>query len=211
MKLRLLPALGLTLAAACTDATPALPALPTLQDVQPHATAGAAEQPVPSNVLYLLSSFEALPTRQQLESLFPNSPTNRLMQIITSTSTTLTAGVRLRAIRALGQLPETLEVRTALLQLLAQYATAYDGIDLLYLMAIVETIGQLGTADEVDAVVSLLPHPSRDIRIAAARALRLMGNVAAVTPLRNRGRDELVESVKLEISETLQVLDPRGL
>ncbi|MBK7535474.1 MAG: hypothetical protein IPI49_08915 [Myxococcales bacterium] len=38
-----------------------------------------AEPPIPEDLLLLLGSIEALPTREQLETLLPDAPASRLM------------------------------------------------------------------------------------------------------------------------------------
>ncbi|HRC56395.1 MAG TPA: HEAT repeat domain-containing protein [Kofleriaceae bacterium] len=169
-----------------------------------------AEPPIPEDLLLLLGSIEALPTREQLETLLPDAPASRLMQITSSASNTLSPGVRIRAIRALGQLPGSPQLRAALLQLLTHHSAAREGTAVLYLMTAVETLGQVGTVDEVDEVAAFLAHPSRDVRIFAARALRQIAAPSAVAPLREQASRELVEAVKIEISETLQILAPQG-
>ncbi len=175
------------------------------------APAPASERAAPMTVAYqaepreLMNAYEALPGNVILP------PLGSVLSIINGTDAGITPGMRLRAIRALGQLSATTDatvLRGWLAQLLVQYRDDRSGTALLYLQAALEALAQLRVADDVPAVAALLSHPSRDVRITAARALRTIGDQTAVTWLRNQKANEQVPAVELEISEALQSLTP---
>lgn len=172
-------------------------ALPAQPAPQPSAT-------VPNNVLYLLSAFETLPTGDQLRELLPNSPEGRLLSLVEGTEVSVT--VRLRAIRALGQLDANPQVTSALVSLLDQYDDHRTGTGIFYLIATIEALGQVGSLAELPSLLTALPHSSRDVRIAVVRALRVLRLPQAAPALEERLTREGSEAVKREINETLQVL-----
>jgi hypothetical protein len=123
-------------------------------------------------------------------------------------------GVQLRAVRALIHYCATtpcgdLDPAHVTLRDIADnpvYRDARVGSDLLVLRAALEALGTLRVPGDMDRIAAQLQHPSRDIRAAAARALRDLGNTQAITPLRARYNIEQVEQVKTAISDALRVL-----
>ena len=70
-----------------------------------------------------------------------------------------------------------------------------------------ESLGIVGQPEDVAVVVPLLDkEESRDVRAAAAYALRDIGSSAATGPLRVRLAKEKTEQVKFAISDALRVL-----
>ncbi len=183
-----LVALGLTGAAGDLPAEPS---------PEPSAT-------VPSSILYLLSAFETLPTGDQLRELLPNSPEGRLLSLVQGTEVSVT--VRLRAIRALGQLDASPQVISALLALLDQYRNHQAGTGVFYLIATIEALGQVGSLAELPQILTALPHSSRDVRVTVVRALRVLRLPQAAPALEEHSTRENSDAVKQEITETLQSL-----
>jgi hypothetical protein len=87
------------------------------------------------------------------------------------------------------------------------------GTSILLLRATIEAIGIAKSPDNtiVTKLAPFLGHSSRDIRAAAAFALRDLCNQTAVTPLRNRYNIEMmptgIPQVRLAISAALRDLD----
>lgn len=187
-----LAALGLAGLPASLPAEPAPPPRPSAS--------------VPSSVLYLLSAFETLPTGDQLRELLPNSPEGRLLSLVQGTEPEVTVTVRLRAIRAMGQLDPSPQVASALAALLAQYHDHRVGTGIFYLIATIEALGHVGSLVELPVVLSALSHSSRDVRVAVVRALRVLRLPQAAPALEEHLTREMEEAVKNEITETLQVL-----
>ncbi len=173
-----------------------------------------------TNEIFLLTPIDSLPTRNQIASVAPD-PIARLSEL--SLSTTADFGVSLRAIRALPQFcigagPSCQEdsdaqmhpVRTAVREVIASISPAdRSGKSLLRLRAGIESLGaiQSGEQSDVDLLIPLLDHSSRDIRFATARALRQLCMPSAEAALRNRYEDETVPQVRLAISAALGDLE----
>lgn len=187
-----LAALGLAGLPASLPAEPAPPPRPSAS--------------VPSSVLYLLSAFETLPTGDQLRELLPNSPEGRLLSLVQGTEPEVTVTVRLRAIRAMGQLEPGPQVTSALVALLAQYRDHRAGTGIFYLIATIEALGQVGGLVELPQLLTALPHPSRDVRVAVVRALRVLRLPQAAPALEEHRTRETSDAVKNEITETLHIL-----
>ena len=124
--------------------------------------------------------------------------------------------IRLRAIHALGKYCLTLSpppkcsatdlAHQALHDLVMGFTGAHVGSDVLVLRAAVEAIGPLEVQTDLDLLVPLLDHSSRDIRSSTAHALRDLCNTGAINPLRVRYQHEGTDQVKLAISEALRIL-----
>lgn len=125
---------------------------------------------------------------------------------IADADTQISPGVRLRALRALALYPED-DARTALRAAIVKHATASAGLDILELRAAIEALGMIGDATDVARIVPFLDkEESRDIRAAAARALRDLGSTTAIAPLHARLAKEKVPQVQFWISDALRVL-----
>lgn len=167
-----------------------------------------------------LSAIDIVPTPAQIDAAFGGSATNSQTKLIeiaqAADSTQDIIAVRLRAIHALGKYCLTLSpppkcsssdpAHVALHDLVAGTAGAKVGSDVLVLRAAVEAIGPLEVQTDLDILLPLLDHPSRDIRASTAHALRDLCNTGAINPLRVRYQHESTDQVKLAISEALRVL-----
>ena len=166
-----------------------------------------------SQVQNTLTTIDTVPTRQQIDSAFGNQPQVAL-QNLTSIAGDLGAdvGIRLRAIHALAKYcaatpcTETDVAHQSLITLIGQTRSETVGAPLLVLRAAVETLGAMRVATDVNTLVPLLDHPSRDIRASTAKALQDLCNTQATSPLRIRYARETTEQVKLAISEALRIL-----
>lgn len=165
--------------------------------------------PLPQPVLDTLTTIDSVPTKKQLDHVFPVGQAAQGLSTI-ARDTSGDYGIRLRAIHALAKYCDPCSTgelaHQTLRQLIDDTRTELAGANLLLLRAAIETIGTLQVASDVNVLVSLLDHPSRDIRAAAARALRDLCNTQAITPLRVRYTSEQTEQVKLAISEALRIL-----
>ena len=145
-----------------------------------------------------------MPTGDQLRELLPNSPEGRLLALVQGTEVSVT--VRLRAIRALGQLDASPQVTSALIALLDQYRDHQAGTGVFYLIATIEALGQVGSLNELPKLLTALPHRSRDVRVTVVRALRALRLPQAAPALEEHSTREASDAVKQEITETLQSL-----
>ena len=169
-----------------------------------------------TNVMHAMTPIDSVPSKDELTRIFPQNTATQLAAIAQDTNVDF--GVRLRAIRALPQfcLPSCAGTppHQSLIALLASVpATDQAGTSILLLRATIEAIGITKSTDNQDVVLlaRFLDNPSRDLRAAAAFALRDLCNQLAVTPLRQRYDFEMrpggVDQVRLAISVALRDLD----
>lgn len=165
-------------------------------------------------VINALTPIDSLPSSDQLNNVFNDSELEAIsnLQMIALAQGTVDLGVRLRAIRALTHYCKapcgTHEVHVTIetIATTPQYRDARRGSDLLVLRAAIEALGVLRIPGDVTILLPQLDHPSRDIRAAAAHALRDLGNTQAIPALRARYQQEQVKQVAIAISDALRVL-----
>ena len=165
-------------------------------------------------VINALTPIDSLPSSNQLTGVFNGSEVEALSNLtaIALSQGTIDLGIQLRAIRALThfcsapcgthEAHQTLETVATT----PRYRDARRGSDLLVLRAAIEALGVLRIPGDVAILVPQLDHPSRDIRAAAAHALRDLGNTQAIPALRARYQQEQVNQVSIAISDALRVL-----
>ncbi len=182
------------------------------------------------NLSFALTTTDTVPTSHQLdlaEGSGSGSTTTiqNLTQLASSAPGTVDSGVQLRAIQALSTYcPPTngacisaahAALSTAIQNIQMMSGGEHPGTDLLILRAAIESIGPLQVQTDLDGtgpgpappnLVEFLDNPSRDIRAAAAHALRDLCNANAIIPLKQRYAVEPVKQVQLAISEALRVL-----
>ena len=172
------------------------------------------EGPLPREILYTLTSIDTVPTKQDLQTVLA-SPDNELTLLRQySLGTSFDFGMRLRAIRAMphfctGQMTEC---RSALLAALDDPAGT-PGQQILRKRAAIEALGAARSGDpgDVPLLVGYLAHESRDLRVAAVRALRDLCDPAAIGPLQQRRLlPTEVAQVKQAIDEALGVIAQCG-
>lgn len=172
---------------------------------------------IPPPVLDTLTPFDSLPSSQQITKVFNDSPTDALagLQAIAHPPATAVRypGVQLRAVRALihycaTPCTELDPAHMTLVEIASDplYRNSRVGSDLLILRATLEALGALRVPGDVYRIADQLQHPSRDIRAAAARALRDLGNTQAIPLLRARMNVEEVDQVETALSDALRVL-----
>lgn len=161
--------------------------------------------------LHALTPIGSVPTKTDIEKIFPQNTVAELTAIAGATN--LDFGVRLRAIRALPQfcLPAcgTSPIHASLVTLLQSVSeNDSDGKSLLLIRATIEALGaaKSNLSDDVNLLTPFLDSTNRDIRAAAAFALRDLCQQSAVTRLRNRYNIEAVPQVRLAISAALRDL-----
>ena len=152
------------------------------------STAGLSER-----VRDTLTVIDTVPTKVQLDLAFENQALPNLSTI--AQDRTLDIGVRVRAIHALAKYcpdpcSSTELAYQSLAALIGETRNESIGEPVVLLRAALETIGTLpvdsdpaAKAEVSSIVIELLNHPSRDIRAAAARALRDLCNTNAATAL----------------------------
>lgn len=161
---------------------------------------------------YALTAIDGVPSQAQLEALIPNT-FDTLKELATNqkgSGEPVPVQLRLRAIRAISMWPRNDDTKSALKQILLGNKGLTPGTNVLLAQAAIEGLGrQVASSDDDSAktVSELLTDGNRDIRIAAARALRQIGNAnIALNYLYARRDSERVESVRAAIIEAIQSL-----
>jgi HEAT repeat protein len=147
-------------------------------------------------------------TRARLDASLGPAPVEALRKIATGLEPA-NDGARIRAVRALGYYP-TAPARQTLHEVLSSRGhcqgdgAAVSGVAAVYVRAALEALGALGDPADVEWIVPCLQANSRDLRVAAARALRDLGASTAVCPLQARRAVEMVPQVVSALSEALR-------
>ncbi|MBL0218500.1 MAG: HEAT repeat domain-containing protein [Myxococcales bacterium] len=167
-------------------------------------------------VIDTLTPIDSLPSSQQINTAFNNSPAEALasLQQIANPTGPMDRGVQIRAVRALIHYcattpctdPDPAHTTLVQIAIAPRYRDSRSGGDLLVLRAAIESLGALRVPGDASTLILQLQHPSRDIRASVARALRDLGNTQAITPLRARYNIETSKQVQLAISDALRVL-----
>lgn len=173
--------------------------------------------------LHTLTLIDSIATRGQIQSALSVDPVPRLAELALSKNISVDFGVRLRATRALPQFctssvptckddsdAQMHPVRAAVREVITSIGPDdRDGKALLQLRAGIEALAaiQSGEQSDVDLLIPLLGHGSRDIRFATAQALRDLCMGSAETALRNRYEDESIPQVRLAIGAALGDLE----
>lgn len=167
-------------------------------------------------ILDTLTTIDALPSTEQLDTAHGSraAALANLTLIALGEGAAVDPGVQVRAVRVLAPYcgPPPCEpaspahVTLVTIATTPRYRDARAGSDLVILRAALEALGQQRVTDDAPLVIPLLEHPSRDIRAAAALALRDLGSLLALAPLRARYLQEQVPQVRLAISAALRAL-----
>ena len=158
-----------------------------------------------------LTAIDAVPTPAEIDQDF-NDPTMALTSLASIAEDPGTdVGIRIRTLHALtGYCTAPCADSDTAHQALVQFITANQsdpaGTTIVMLRGAIEALGPQRVGTDLDLLVPLLSHPSRDIRAATAHALRDLCNTDAITSLRTQQGQETSDQVRLAISEALRVL-----
>lgn len=170
----------------------------------------------PPQILHTLTDPDSLPTKEELTSLL--GPANELATLRSyALDPQLDFGMRLRATRAIPHFcPEhPAQCHQAILDVLDDITAGNDppGKKILRQRAAIEALGvaRSGVPDaDRELLLRFLDHTSRDIRVAAVRALRDLCDRAALPALGQRFEKDTSAQVKLVISQAVAVLGQCG-
>jgi hypothetical protein len=176
---------------------------------------GHDSTPTPQ-ILHSLTAPDSLPTKEELTSLL--GPANELAALRSyALDPQLDFGMRLRATRAIPHFcPEhPVQCHEALLAVLDDITAGNDppGKKILRQRAAIEALGIARSGDPTadrELLLRFLDHTSRDIRVAAVRALRDLCDRAALPALGQRFEKDTSAQVKLVISQAVAVLGQCG-
>jgi len=179
-----------------------------------------------TNELHAMTPIGSVPTKQDILDIFPTNTVQQLTALAedrcgSQIPMPCDVGVRLRAIRALPEFclpscdntPAHQTLVTLVDNLVIIPPNQQTGITLLLLRASIEALGiaKSGDTDDVTRIARALDNPSRDVRAAAAYALRDLCLQSAVPRLRDRYSIEMgmtgVPQVRLAISAALRDLN----
>lgn len=170
---------------------------------------------LPLPVLDALTQIDTTPSKSTLNDMYPTpeAALDNLRAI--AVDHTVALGVELRAIRTLpvycaaAPMPCGDSVHETLLALIDAYdKSPREPQDDLRLRAAVEALGatRSGLTTDVDELLPLLGHASRDVRATVVHALRNICNSQAIGPLSLLYQDEQIDQVKVAISAALRDL-----
>jgi HEAT repeat protein len=168
-------------------------------------------------VISALLSIDDVPSKAGLDNAFGAATAADDLQNVAGDHT-VDLGIELRAIRALPAYCPTpcglgATAHDGLIALIDGFAAAQDTPqDLLRLRAAVEALGATRSklATDVDELVPLFDHASRDVRATVARALGSLGTSAACAPLKAQGLNEPSPQVQNAINTAIQALGRCG-
>ncbi len=161
----------------------------------------------------LLTGVDFVPTKSDLDATMADPETDL---IAIASADVIDPGLRVRAIRALGNYPDS-DTVTALEQLITRFVSAASGSATLFVRAAGYSLAQVDGAGAVPTLGELLFHPSRDVRADAAHALGMTGAAGAPTAiplLRARLADqpgqpaEAEPQVRWALAEAIRELSP---
>ena len=169
-------------------------------------------------VINALTSIDAMPSKTAINQAFPSQQLALAALTTIALDHTIDLGIELRAINALPSFCPTATCTTGpghdtAVALILDYATSpHTPQDLLRLRAAVEALGatRSGLTSDVDVLLPLLGHASRDVRATVVRALRNICNAKAVAPLKALTTTEPSTQVLLAIYAALQDLAQCG-
>ncbi|HVU78406.1 MAG TPA: HEAT repeat domain-containing protein [Gaiellaceae bacterium] len=134
----------------------------------------------PTAAINALSGLDFVPARSDLVRLLDGNVPSLIA--LANDDAGSDPGIRLRAYHALRQFLGDTEAMTGLRAAVARYRTARSGTELLYLVAAIDSLGEIGDASDLATLVPLLQATeSRDLRAAVARALGSLGVRARVS------------------------------
>jgi HEAT repeat protein len=178
----------------------------------PVADGGTTD--LPALVENALTPIDTVPTKNQIDDAFlqagSNDPLGGLRTIASNSGED--TGVRLRAIHALSKYcpspcSDSDPAHQTLTALVSMYAMNESGQEVVMLRGAIESLGPQRVDTDLPLLVAQLDHPSRDVRAAAAHALRDLCNTQAVNPLRFRLQHEPTDQVRQAITDALRVLN----
>lgn len=185
-----------------------------------HGQETAAE--LDTDILHALTSIDTVFTKQDLQVVL-KSPANELAKLRQYALSNIDFGARLRAIRAIPHFcpDQPVACRDAIIATLDHVDADEErlpGQKILRLRAAIEALGtaRTGNPDDVPRLARFLNDSSRDLRVAAARALRDLCDPAAMMPLQQRRTTELglpreqVVQVQIAIDEAMAALAQCG-
>lgn len=167
-----------------------------------------------SALVEILSGVDFVPSPGDFDAILGENALDDLIAIAKDSS--VDAGVRIRAYRALSHYPGV-AAEEALADAIDKYsvleeedgttiALASTGVDTILLRSAMDSLAAIAGANAVDRIGDMLDHHSRDVRAAAARALAVTGSADALPYLFKRRDIEEVMQVRLAIEEAIRLL-----
>lgn len=129
----------------------------------------------------IFEGFDEIPHQSDIEQEFGENSSSVLIDVITQSED---PGLRLRAVNALSGFEDD-RVEETLITLINQTSSASSGTDVLYTRAALVSLAERSPQRALPIVITLLEHPSVDVRASAAIAAQEM-DAAIVPALRTR-------------------------
>jgi HEAT repeat protein len=100
-------------------------------------------------------------------------------------------------------------VESALSDAIAEHAS-FDtlvGVEVIFAKAAMDSLAAVAGDNAVSPIAVVLDHPSRDLRVSAARALAKTASANAIPPLQTRLQTETDNLVSLALQRALSALE----
>ena len=155
-----------------------------------------------------LSGIDYVAGKSVFDDLLGASADTDLVTIARDLDNDADPGLRVRAYRAL-QHYDTPLVESALTDAVNEHA-AFDklvGVEVIFAKAAMDSLAAVAGDTAVPTIAVVLDHPSRDLRVSAARALARTESPAAVAPLQTRLQSETDPLVSLALQRALSGLE----
>lgn len=155
-----------------------------------------------------LSGIDYVAGKNVFDNLLGTGADSDLVAIARDVDGDADPGLRIRAYRALS-LYSTPLVETALTEAVNDHAAPSKtiGVEVVYAKAAMDSLAAVAGAGAVDTIAAVLDHPSRDLRVSAARALAKTAAPAAIAPLQSRLAIETDSLVSLALQRALSLLE----
>ena len=167
-------------------------------------------------VVHTLTAIDSVPTKEELDHAARRCQRAAAAPLADALDPQVDFGIRLRAVRALPHFcPEQpQQCHAAIWDVLQDIDAASEppGWTILRQRAAIEALGEArsGLPEDLQLLLGFLQHASRDLRVAATRALRDLCDPAALPALRLRFAIDESQQVKLAIAQAVEVLQQCG-
>lgn len=152
----------------------------------------------------LLSAYEFIPTREALLRVHPQ--VDGLLRELALDERPEQALVRHRAITVLSRFPSP-ETSKTVQSVIKRYRQVQQGLELLLLAEALGTYAVVEGPAALRVLKPFLVHDSLDLRMAAARSVRLCRHTEAVKLLKARAKVDPSKTVRASIEKELRILE----
>lgn len=155
-----------------------------------------------------LSGIDYVAGKNVFDDLLGTEADSDLVAIARDVDGDADSGLRIRAYRALA-LYQTPLVEAALAEAVTDHASVSNtiGVEVIFAKAAMDSLAAVAGPGAVSTIAAVLDHPTRDLRVSAARALARTQSTDAIAPLQTRLAGETDPLVQLALQRALGELE----